>query len=285
MPWPGLTQSATGPLTKHFFFPGFAEETGGLLREAQLLARRDALAKPSQAQFRQTLRPAPGHPGRAPPLTVLLRPQPYPRLLTCWSSGERPVRTCLVPEGRALTQIDSLPVPCWPSRRANPSGRCADPPRSCPFLARKITTCCCGAAISTSCAARIPSCGRNGPRRPLLWHIYPQARQRSSSQAGGLSGTLLRGLLSTTAAAPHAAFWRAWNNGDTSWPWPAHGMPARTPWPQLKNHAETWSQQLASKEDLATQLQCVLPEAVIISVYFPWLCFHSLFPLYWILQA
>ncbi|HAF55386.1 MAG TPA: elongation factor P maturation arginine rhamnosyltransferase EarP, partial [Thauera sp.] len=35
------------PLTKHFFFPGFDENTGGLLREADLLARRDRfLAQP-----------------------------------------------------------------------------------------------------------------------------------------------------------------------------------------------------------------------------------------------
>ena len=30
------------PLVKHFFFPGFDEATGGLLREPGLLARRDA---------------------------------------------------------------------------------------------------------------------------------------------------------------------------------------------------------------------------------------------------
>ncbi|MCK6396780.1 elongation factor P maturation arginine rhamnosyltransferase EarP, partial [Zoogloea sp.] len=33
----------TLPLTKYFFFPGFGERSGGLLRESELLARRDAV--------------------------------------------------------------------------------------------------------------------------------------------------------------------------------------------------------------------------------------------------
>src|SRR5690606_30452700 len=45
----------TLPLRKHFFFPGFEPGTGGLLREHELIARRDAFRNSLQAQneFRQ----------------------------------------------------------------------------------------------------------------------------------------------------------------------------------------------------------------------------------------
>jgi uncharacterized repeat protein (TIGR03837 family) len=38
------------PLVKHYFFPGFTPRTGGLLREADLLARRDAFQSDERAQ-------------------------------------------------------------------------------------------------------------------------------------------------------------------------------------------------------------------------------------------
>ena len=45
------------PITKHFFFPGFTEKTGGLLREKNLLTERDAFqaSNSGQAQFWQKL--------------------------------------------------------------------------------------------------------------------------------------------------------------------------------------------------------------------------------------
>jgi uncharacterized repeat protein (TIGR03837 family) len=49
------------PLTKYFYFPGFTDQTGGLLRERNLLARRDAFQadKIAQAAFWQSLHLAP----------------------------------------------------------------------------------------------------------------------------------------------------------------------------------------------------------------------------------
>ena len=41
---------AQRPITKHFFFPGFETDTGGLLRERDLIAERIAYSKDSQAQ-------------------------------------------------------------------------------------------------------------------------------------------------------------------------------------------------------------------------------------------
>ncbi len=46
------------PLTRHFFFPGFTSRTGGLLRERDLLGRRDAFHadRATQAEFWRSLR-------------------------------------------------------------------------------------------------------------------------------------------------------------------------------------------------------------------------------------
>ena len=45
------------PLTKHFFFPGFRPDTGGLIREANLIAERDAFlsSQTIQAEFWQDI--------------------------------------------------------------------------------------------------------------------------------------------------------------------------------------------------------------------------------------
>lgn len=47
----------TLPLTKHFFFPGFTKQTGGLIREQNLLAERDTFqdSDTQQAEFWQKL--------------------------------------------------------------------------------------------------------------------------------------------------------------------------------------------------------------------------------------
>lgn len=53
----GLPSPQPGGLQKFFFFPGFVEGTGGLLREADLLARRRVFQADAQAQqaFLQSL--------------------------------------------------------------------------------------------------------------------------------------------------------------------------------------------------------------------------------------
>src|SRR5487761_2215493 len=91
------------PLTRYFFFPGFDETTGGLLRESGLLAKRDAFnASPeARAQFWSALElPSPGEHAQVVTLfgydTVQLHD-----LIEAWAHEPRPVR-CLIPEGTPL---------------------------------------------------------------------------------------------------------------------------------------------------------------------------------------
>jgi uncharacterized repeat protein (TIGR03837 family) len=97
------------PLIKYFFFPGFTKETGGLLLEGDLLARRNAFQVDQVAQnnFWQTL----GLPQRkSGEVRVSLFSYENPAvqpLLAAWAAGEH-FLTCLVPEGRVMPQVASF---------------------------------------------------------------------------------------------------------------------------------------------------------------------------------
>jgi len=100
-PHPGL------PLTKYFFFPGFTSQTGGLLLEHDLLARRDAFQNDAAQQqaFWQSL-------GMEMPGAEILKISLFgyenaalAGLFDVWASGAQPM-LCLVPEGRILPQVE-----------------------------------------------------------------------------------------------------------------------------------------------------------------------------------
>jgi uncharacterized repeat protein (TIGR03837 family) len=87
----GSIQPATG-LHKTFFFPGFTDKTGGLIREKNLIAKRE-LAK---AQLK-----------RLPRLQVSLFCYPHAQihsLLQAMAEGEKEVE-CFVPTGSSLAKV------------------------------------------------------------------------------------------------------------------------------------------------------------------------------------
>ncbi len=92
------------PLTKYFFFPGYTDQTGGLLRERDLLMRRAHFVQHELDAYWQSL-------GLAAPLPDEWRISLFayenpalPELLDAWRAGAEPV-TLLVPEGRILPQL------------------------------------------------------------------------------------------------------------------------------------------------------------------------------------
>ena len=94
------------PLTKHFFFPGFATNTGGLLREAGLLQCRDAWRN-SGAEMWARFGLPPAQPGETRISLFSYRNQALPGLLEAWAGASEPIH-CLVPEGTALTQAGAF---------------------------------------------------------------------------------------------------------------------------------------------------------------------------------
>jgi uncharacterized repeat protein (TIGR03837 family) len=110
--WVGESHALPSPhprlvLTKFFFFPGFTDKTGGLLRERDLIIRRDAFQcdVAAQAAFWDAL----GVPPRAAgEIRVSLFSYANPAtasLMQAWSEAGQRV-TCLFPEGPALESIE-----------------------------------------------------------------------------------------------------------------------------------------------------------------------------------
>jgi len=96
------------PLTRHFFFPGFTPQTGGLFREATLIARRDAFREDTNAQqlFLKKL----GIENRAECTLSLFcyNHAPVTSLFDMLARQQKKTVLCLVPEGVAGASVGAF---------------------------------------------------------------------------------------------------------------------------------------------------------------------------------
>ncbi len=240
------------PLTRHFYFPGFTEATGGLLREAGLLAARDAArASPAQrAVAWQTV-------GLAPPAESVLTVSLFcyanaalPALLDAWVEGDEAI-LCLVPEGVATASLD-----LWTGGGVPHAGQSLARGRltlaTLPFVAQDDYD-----RLLWQCNANIVRGEDSFVRaqwaaRPFVWHIYPQADDAHRVKLDEFSHRFEAGL-DAGAANVLNAFWRAFNDGDgaaSAAAWPAF----RTAFPTLGAHSARWAERLAALPDLASGL-------------------------------
>jgi len=246
------------PLTKYFFFPGFTPQTGGLLLEGDLLARRDAFQRDAMLQqaFWQSIgMKAPG----AETLKVSLfgyENAALAELFDAWASGERPV-LCLVPEGRILPQVkqyfenagrdSSRPACCVGMNPGLQRGSLQV--RMLPFVEQERYD-----EILWVCDVNFvrgeDSCVRaQWAAKPFVWQIYPQHDAVHWQKLQAFL-CLYSAPLSVSAAQAVQGLWQAWNNGDGAGnAWPAFAA-ARD---ELERHAQGWARQLA-KNNLALNL-------------------------------
>jgi uncharacterized repeat protein (TIGR03837 family) len=160
-------------LTKHFFFPGFNDRTGGLLRERGLLDARDRFQADPAARAGFLARLGVAQDEMAA-LTVSLFCYPHApvaAMFAAWRAGDRPV-TCLVPQGVAREQVGGFlgaePVPGAAATRGNLTVRVI------PFLSqddydRLLWSCDVNFVRGEDSWVRAQWAGR-----PFIWHIYPQ---------------------------------------------------------------------------------------------------------------
>lgn len=236
-------------LRKFFFFPGFRTDTGGLLRERDLLQRRDALQRDALARAvfldRLGVRPAAGE-----QLYSLFTYQSAS--VTGWlqrlAAGTRPV-LLLVPEGRALDAVqdwlgegDLLAGAYFVRNRLRV--------QVLPFLAQddydRLLWCCDFNAVrGEDSFVRALWAGR-----PLLWHTYQQADAVHLQKLEAFLELYLEGL-SAPAAQALGDFWRAWNCAECS-----HGswQALQQHWLELGEHAQRWATRQAAQQDLAAGL-------------------------------
>ena len=239
----------TWPLTKYFFFPGFTQQTGGLLLERDLLARRDAFLSNAAQQraFWQTI-------GMKMPSAETLKISMFsyenaalPGLFDSWSISARPI-LCLVPEGRILPQVGQYfadPVP----RAGCDYARGNLQVYVLPFVEQERYD-----LLLWACDVNFvrgeDSCVRaQWAARPFVWHIYPQ---HDAVHLKKLLAFLILydNHLSQSASRALAGLWQSWNTeGEAGQAWPAFAAELDG----INRSAQDWAQQLA-ENDLALNL-------------------------------
>jgi uncharacterized repeat protein (TIGR03837 family) len=235
-------------LTKHFFFPGFSERTGGLLRERDLDARRAAFQADRQAQ-RDFFAGLGVHPEpEEMPVSLFCYPQaPVAALLEALRSDAAPT-LLLVPQGVAADAIQTwagvLPKPGAPLRSGNLRLQ-AIPFMDQPHYDQLLWSCALNFVRGEDSVLRA-----QWAQRPLVWHIYPQEQDAHRVKLDAFLERYCAGMPPQLAATVRAA-WHAWNgDGDWAAAWPAW----RAALPQLQAHSAQWSAQLQAHGDLAGNL-------------------------------
>lgn len=217
------------PLTKYFFFPGFTSQTGGLMLERDLFARRDAFqedAARQQAFWQSFGMEMPG----AETLKISLfgyENNALAGLFDVWASGTQPV-LCLVPEGRILPQVQRYfeDVGRDLSRQAGCVGMNPDLRRGSlqvrvlPFVEQERYD-----ELLWACDVNFvrgeDSCVRaQWAARPFVWQIYPQHDAVHWQKLQAFLD-LYGAPLGASAAQAMQGLWLAWNEGNgagNAWP-------------------------------------------------------------------
>ena len=232
------------PLTRHFFFPGFTPASGGLLRERDLLARRDRFR--GDAGARATLWRSLGvaQPEEALVVSLFCYPSaPLADLFDAWAAGGERI-VCLVPEGVAPAQVER-----W-TRGARTRARGSLTLARVPFVSQDDYDSILWTSDLNFVRGEDSFVRAQWAARPFFWHVYPQAGDAHRLKLDAFLGRYGAGLAPEAAAAV-AALSRAWNG---------HASVARS-WTSVRGfraalagHAERWAAKLALQEDLATAL-------------------------------
>ena len=216
------------PLTKYFFFPGFTPNTGGLIRERNLLTERDAFSSSSYAND---------------PRIFLFgyRNAAVGNLLQAMSESPTNLR-CTVPEG-ALASSLKLPD-------ANPAHDSLI--EKIPFTTQQSFDLLLWRHDVLFVRGEDSFVRAQWAGKPLVWQIYPQIENAHWVKLHAFLALYCEGLENAAALALRE-LWRAWNAEDNA--------KIGAAWHQFKNqlpalqlHARVWSQKLAQMPDLAANL-------------------------------
>ncbi|TBR11741.1 MAG: elongation factor P maturation arginine rhamnosyltransferase EarP [Rugosibacter sp.] len=217
------------PLVKHFFFPGFDEHSGGLLREADYDDRRQAF---DAAAFRTEF----GLPEKAPnELTISLfsyPAAPVAQLIQALAQENRPIHL-LQPGSNAAASthgaLSTHPLPFLPQSRFD----------------ELLWSCDLNFVRGEDSFVRAQWAGK-----PFVWQIYSQADDVHRVKLDAFLHRYIRKIgADDTAIDALNTFWYGWNGiGELNWPAFAAALPALTP------AAQHWSATLARQTNLASNL-------------------------------
>jgi uncharacterized repeat protein (TIGR03837 family) len=248
------------PLQRHFYFPGFTAASGGLLREADLLSRRDAFQNDpaARATFWRLLGVA--LPEGALAISLFCYPNRHlPALLDAWADGDASV-CCLVPEGVASGELDR-----WTGGAVPHAGQVLARGRlslaGIPFVAQDLYD-----RLLWSCDLNLVRGEDSFVRslwaaRPFVWQPYPQA---DSAQLAKLDAFLERYASGVPHARPASldAWHRAWNDPASDESITALWQAFTAELPAIGAYARRWTADLAGQPDLTTRLVRMIEELV-----------------------
>lgn len=233
---------AEAGLIRYFFFPGFTPGTGGLLREAGLLDRRDALRADAAAQdafWTAIGMQAPDDDALKISLFSYENDNILP-LLDTWAGGGRDV-VCMLPEGRALPQVTA-----WlkkPVAVGDIFRRGSLEVRILPFVAQPSYDLLLSLCDMNFVRGEDSFVRAQWAARPLIWHIYPQDCMAHREKLTAFLD-LYTARLEPADADVVRAFWDAWNRGwGAADIWPAFAaMQGR-----MERHAVQWCAYLCAE--------------------------------------
>jgi len=250
------------PLTKYFFFPGFDETTGGLLREHDLAEKRGSFcaSHEQQADFWQRI-------GQPPPVAdcLLISLFAYenpalPELLDIWADSPTPV-CCLAPVTRTLPAIEA-----FAGRRLQAGDlirRGQLEIRTLPFVSqddydRLLWLCDINLVRGEDSFVRA-----QWAAKPFLWHIYPQDDNAHRVKLTAFLDRYCADLPEATVAILRQLM-RAWNGDRSSGNQPLdtfNALISPALWasflnvlPDLREKAVNWEKIRSKQEDLCTSL-------------------------------
>ncbi len=238
------------PLTKHFFFPGFVANTGGVMLERDLFEQREAFQFDARAQadFWQEIGLAEPH-GEEIRISLFCYPGSRAEVLfDCWHTQSVPT-TCLVPEGVAGEAIAAFFGQAAPAVGEG-LRRGGFEVRIIPFLEqdrydRLLWACDCNFVRGEDSFVRA-----QWAQRPMVWQPYPQADGIHLHKLRAFLDLYCRGL-PVEAAGAVRALWESWSRGEgmgKAWTafWAQQGV--------LAKHAASWAAALRVNGDMTTRL-------------------------------
>lgn len=251
------------PLVKHYFFPGFTERTGGLLRERSLLRRRDEFQADAgaQAAFWTSIV------GKAPPRGALkvslFAYAGVPLEALARGSHQFPGAVWLLAtEGAAAAALRELVAPPHEVARRNRHGggsRREVEIFTVPFLAQDRYDQLLWACDVNFVRGEDSFVRAQWAARPFAWNVYPTDDGAHWVKLAAFLERYTAGLDPTHAAAV-TALWQAWNRRDgdaagrgasgVAEAWAAFNARLGA----LRIHAGQWAGRLAARPDLATGL-------------------------------
>jgi len=218
-------------LDKWFFYPGFGPDTGGLIREPELMSERQHFVGREWLQARGLM----ARPHERVVSLFCYRGAPLGDLLPALASAPT---LLLVTPGAATEALQSALA-----RRAAPAAlRCvALPWLNQPDYDRLLWACELNFVRGEDSFVRATWAGA-----PFVWQIYPQHDSAHAAKLDAFLGLMLQGADPRLDAAVRR-LWQAWNglqDGPAALPEP----------PAWQAHAMRWRERLLAQADLGSQL-------------------------------